>query len=497
MALLHTWAGLVFGWLLFLVLLTGSIAVFADEITYWLTPEIPAHHRLDPARSLKMGEDYLRAHGPDSRLWRVTLPTAREPALDVSWRDQAGKTQTRRLDPTTGAEIQRKTEGGTFYLELHEGLHISRDRSLVGFWIVCVLGIGMMVACISGIVIHKRIFKDLFLYRPKASTQRSVLDLHNVFGVLALPFHLMMAFTGIFLLYWLFIPSAAPMLYPGANPEFRRDANGQTYRYLGKGVEPGPPAELRPLQFYVDKAEAIVGKGKTAYVYIRDPGRHNAVIEIHRERTDRVEQQVDQIALGPSGNIIRERVMARMSPTFRFQSFVAAWHWVEWGGNPVRWLYFLAGMMSAAVAAMGLVLFVAKRKGRGPGRPWLRWVEAANVAAVAGACVGSVAYLWAERLIPVETAGREMLPVNVFFYVWLASAVHAGLRPPRAAWIEQLSLAALLCLGAPLLQGRALQHLAAADWVRVCVDATLVGAGLTLAAIAWSLRQPGLAPAKA
>ena len=45
-----------------------------------------------------------------------------------------------------------------------------------------------------------------------------------------------------------------------------------------------------------------------------------------------------------------------------------------------------------------------------PARAWLRWVEAANVAAIGGACLASVAYLWAERLIPVEAAGRELLP---------------------------------------------------------------------------------------
>ena len=41
MAWLHTWVGLWFSWLLFTVFLTGSLAVFSEPITHWMTPE---HH---------------------------------------------------------------------------------------------------------------------------------------------------------------------------------------------------------------------------------------------------------------------------------------------------------------------------------------------------------------------------------------------------------------------------------------------------------------------
>lgn len=43
MAWLHTWAGLIFGWLLFAIFLTGTLAYFKDEITHWMQPEVQAH----------------------------------------------------------------------------------------------------------------------------------------------------------------------------------------------------------------------------------------------------------------------------------------------------------------------------------------------------------------------------------------------------------------------------------------------------------------------
>ena len=40
MAALHTWGGLVFGWLLFAITLSGSLAVFEPELTRWMQPEL-------------------------------------------------------------------------------------------------------------------------------------------------------------------------------------------------------------------------------------------------------------------------------------------------------------------------------------------------------------------------------------------------------------------------------------------------------------------------
>src|SRR5690606_38984523 len=119
--------------------------------------------------------------------------------------------------------------------------------------------------------------------------------------------------------------------------------------------------------------------------------------------------------------------------------------------------------------------------------PWLRLVEAVNVAAVAGCCVASVAYLWAERLTPVDVPDRPEVAVNAFFLVWALTAVHAVLRPPRRAWAEQLALTAALCVGAPFLGGHAFSHLADADWVRIAVDWTLIVTGVAFAAGAWKV----------
>lgn len=40
MGLLHSWGGLIAGWIGFAIFLTGTLAVFDDEITRWASPEL-------------------------------------------------------------------------------------------------------------------------------------------------------------------------------------------------------------------------------------------------------------------------------------------------------------------------------------------------------------------------------------------------------------------------------------------------------------------------
>src|SRR3546814_5961750 len=100
------------------------------------------------------------------------------------------------LSPATGQRLDevRETRGGDFLYRLHYELHYMPRT--VARWIVAFCTMFMLVAIISGIVTHKRIFKDFFTFRPRKG-QRSWMDAHNVVAVLALPYHLMITYTGL------------------------------------------------------------------------------------------------------------------------------------------------------------------------------------------------------------------------------------------------------------------------------------------------------------
>jgi uncharacterized iron-regulated membrane protein len=488
---LHTWCGLVFGWVLFSIFLTGAISVFTHEITYWSIPEVHGPRRFDRVQAIRTAETFLSAHALDSRLWTITLPNARDPWLNVAWRDANDRTQSRNLYPDSGELIPRETNGGWMYFDYHYALHLDPVSQPLGIWIVGAAAIAMLCACISGIVVHKRIFKDFFTFRPKAPGQRSWLDAHNVLAVLPLPFHILIAYTGLIVTYWTYMPAGARVLYGGEKP-FRDDVMFEQYRGLDF-AEPGASVPMRPLGPVVARAEEDFGASSTDFVVVRDPGRTNTAIEVWRKRDDWIAQQAYRMAFdGTTGQPVR--VLTERAPVLRVQSIATALHFVWIGGSALRWLYFLCGLAGAGTIAVGLVLFTVKRRAKQGALTSFRMVESLNVAAIAGPTIACAAYLWGVRLLPVDIPDRMDWEVRVFFWTWLAALIHAGLRPARQAWKEQLSATAVLFVGVPLLgvlvpSSDLMWTISHQDWVTAAVDLTSVALGLLVGSAAWRLRE--------
>ncbi|RYE70759.1 MAG: PepSY domain-containing protein, partial [Oxalobacteraceae bacterium] len=304
MAWLHTYLGLFFGWILFGVLLTGSIAVFYAEINLWAAPEVQLPAKLDRSHSISLGRDYLEEHAPDARQWRIVIPTERDPVLRVIWKDLEGESTTHRLEAQSGKRIASDMDAGAFYLRYHYTLGISRSDSLIGFLIVGAAGLAMMAAIVSGIIIHKRIFRDFFNFRPHGSRQRAWMDAHNVLSVLPLPFHAMMAFTGLVILYYAYIPAGVDMLNNGDTSAYQRDS--AMSEYIDVDTPPGVSGATVDLLPLVRRAQLEWGGAPALNIYISNPNRRNSVVEVWSQRDHRVAHFPSRVSFdGSSGRTLR------------------------------------------------------------------------------------------------------------------------------------------------------------------------------------------------
>src|SRR5690606_17465597 len=117
-AWLHTWTGLLLGWLLYAVFLTGTLSFFNQEITFWMKPEL--HGSVADDSSAERAVERLQQLAPDAAQWNINLPSERHPALDVQWFAQGerigrGAGQRLSMDAATGEPItSRETRGGGF-----------------------------------------------------------------------------------------------------------------------------------------------------------------------------------------------------------------------------------------------------------------------------------------------------------------------------------------------------------------------------------------------
>src|SRR5690606_25710857 len=101
MSNLHIWTGLLAGWILYAMFLTGTVSYFRDEISQWMRPDIPLRSQLaDAAEVAPRLIATMQTLAPESTQWGISLPDARNNTARVFWRD--GKRFKRAtFDPTT------------------------------------------------------------------------------------------------------------------------------------------------------------------------------------------------------------------------------------------------------------------------------------------------------------------------------------------------------------------------------------------------------------
>lgn len=130
----------------------------------------------------------------------------------------------------------------------------------------------------------------------------------------------------------------------------------------------------------------------------------------------------------------------------------------------------------------------------------LRLVEVLNIASMSGLLVAVAGFFWANRLLPIGWAERGNWEVNSFFILWGLSLLHAIVRRGRAAWVEQLTLAALLFAAVPFLNALTTPYglgasLKADDWAMAGFDLACLVSGLFFAWAAWKMQRAGKAQA--
>ncbi|RYF27568.1 MAG: PepSY domain-containing protein [Comamonadaceae bacterium] len=529
MGWLHTWCGLTCGWLLCAILLTGTLSVFREPITRWMqarppvaaaagTPVAGTPGAAQP-QPLAQAVHYLAAHAAGARLWRIEFPAREGDALLLIWR--AGRdNQHAALHPDTGAPLPRPwgraTEGGRHFMSFHYLLH----AGMPGYWLVGWVSMCMLVALVSGVVVHRRIFSDFFTFR-RGKGQRSWLDAHNATAVVTLPFLFMIVYTGLFIFYASYMPWPLRTAYglgDGAYGRFQAELlhNAAEPPDRRRSGEAAPLVALAPL---LQQAQALTGQAARVVV-IEHPGDRHATVRVMGrvdDAADGAQRGGSRTILNPAGSVAFDGVsgallqLQRPEPdapfaTEQVHGVMEALHYARFGGWPMRWLYFVSGLLGTAMVATGTVLFSVKRRqksgqknGKESGQEFgtatarvYRAVEVLNVAAVAGICVASIGYFYANRLLPVDLPGRAVWEIRCFLVLWAATLLHAAVRPHRSSWVEQLGAAALLCVALPLLNAATTgQHLVgyllAGDGQRAGVELTALACGAALGFAAWRL----------
>lgn len=506
MTWLHTWTGLLVCWLLMLIFFAGTLSYYRYEINLWMKPELhtnvlQSYQDLDLASTLDKGQSYLADTAPDAKSWMLRLPTHRLPFVSYSWMEHPEEGQRRgkfheHTLTTDGSVISdvRATKGGHFFYRLHFDLHylpVPLARYLVGFATMF-----MLLAIITGIVIHKRIFKDFFALRLKKGP-RSWLDSHTLSSVMALPYHLMITYTGLITLMFMYMPSAMEASYDG-----NRKALQKEIAPVSVPAKPaGEPGELVPLSSLLPSILEKAQGTPIRDVRVQNPLDANSQIQVVLRNDARVaDHEYKLLYQGTTGEFIGQ-VGDSPSAMGKAYDTMIGLHAGRFAEPALRFSLFLSGVLGCVMIASGTLLWSKKLRQKQQkqldqgARPSLGLyiTESLNLGVIAGLPIAGASYLWANRLLSANYAGRYDAEINLFFAGLGVTLLLAFLG--RINWRGALLTGGLMWLGVPVLNAltsseNLITNIIKGQWFIAWIDllALIIG-GLMLMAAGYCKRK--------
>ena len=424
----HAALGLLAAALLYVIALTGTLAVIHDRWQRWEQPNAPELAVLDPA-AIQVAVTAALKTGQRPRTSRIAiqLPTDDFPRATLTtdvgtwYLDQAGRT------------AGRVSSGWTeFVVSLHQTLLLPATW---GYALVGALGVMLASLALTGVLAHPRIVRDAFRLRWRQGPSIARVDWHNRLGVWTLPFTLTVALTGAVLGLGTLGFTVMAAAYEGGSLE-------RAYAPLF-GRAPVVDARAGPVPNVAAALLALPVRlpwVRPTFVTVTAPGTRGqevAILTVHPRRLIYGETyRFDAVG--------RARGRVGLSDGALGQQAVASvygLHFGSYGGLLVEIAYLLLGTAVCVVVATGPSIWLHRRRRRGIAAPRL------------AACWNAV--VWGAPLVVtmatwLRFAVGAAAPLGSFFWVSFAAILAAAWARPT--WAET-SLCRIVLLIAVALTG--------------------------------------------
>ena len=432
MAWFHTWFGLFIGFLLFAVFWMGTLTVFDKEFDRWMHPE--SRSTVGECCTLKpkqLETVLLKVHelAPGSDNIRLRLPTERTPMTQVRIVEPDRTLKAYFIDPDTGKAVSNDhTLGGSgFFFPFHYKFNIVWND--VGYFLLGIAGLAMMALLISGIVIHRKLLAEFFLFRPNKHTVRSLLDLHNLSSVVALPFYFIITFTGLLIFFSIYFPWATLTAFEGDKAASQKAMSGFVNLPPSGFTEDTAQqlAALKNIPTLIQAREAAWSQtlgepARADSINIRNLGDSNATLEIRRvfpERSIAMNTHADTLLLH-TGELLHAH---KPKPIKGFTHWINGLHFIQFDHTALRVLYVVGGLLGCLMIHTGFLFWLESRRVQHHKKklPGFTAVQALTVGGTVGMMIATAAYLVANQLLPGDITNRAKVETWVFYGVWLVT----------------------------------------------------------------------------
>lgn len=469
---LHSWVGILTAILLFIIAFTGAVAVLArPEIKIWSNEQLHTAPTVDMDVVSQLVNQYQQQVPEAFRdNIHVYFPSGHQThLLTLIYESHDGDEQydtavahVYQFSPDTYTRLQhyygptktfyenRKQDVGSFIGEFHADLHLGEPLGLI---LTGVMGLTLLVSAVTGLVIHRRYFRELFTFRRKKSRDVWVTDAHKLVGLWGSLFHIVIGFTGAFLglATVILLPAAAFVSFNGDQDKLIEAFTAMPEPVISQTYEPTQlsqivhDAEGRYPDARILNATLMAHNDANAVVYLRTQGGTTVGSKLLKYKGDATFIK----AMSSLGDIpgVSVKVLDLLFPL----------HFGNFGGIFIKLLWVTLGLATAVLPISGTMMWLSKRtRGQTPsvsrcayGR-WNRLIIGTCGGLVLACCALFPLQIVLNALVPPQAHNGFIGPV--FFYGWLLwCAVALIPQPHRRFWRQFCAVLALLCLSvAPL-----------------------------------------------
>lgn len=460
---LHTWCGVMSALFLIVCFLAGALTLFLDDLNRWAAPPPPSVMPAPDARQQAQLLDYMAAHPEITTTFTLHLRTTADAPAPLSWAQDGEQFWATR---DANGQWRRFSAPLPALGEVLDDLHRTAGiPGAVGGYAMGVVAVLYALALISGtVLLLPRLMRQLFALRLEEGGRRAWLDLHNFLGLGALPFHLVIAATTAVFVFSAPLEQAMRALSPD-------DPAAAVAETAGQGDLLPPAALIARAQAF---APALQQADRIVFDALDDRAEALAVVLGETAAGGRKLY----VALNPYGGALRYRNSGGSFYHAASDAF-AALHFGNYGGYPLRWLYFVLALAGAVLFYTGNLLWLGKRA-RG-GRREVRVLAALTVGTSCGAICGMAMMLLTARFQPQLLLTAQALAHTSYYLPFLAANLYALWRGAAMARVTLLHACIVLLCAIPAMTG-----LAAAGWLPFAprlllpVDATALLLALTL-----------------
>jgi uncharacterized iron-regulated membrane protein len=463
----HAWAGVIGGLVLYLMFLTGSITLFHEQVAVWEEPLAQRIQVSDMSLQATL-ERGLAAAGPTrGEVW-FHPPRAEYGTARLTYQSADADTwKTAWIDTHRGALVPERERLSSFLYSIHFLWHDATGNWL--YYAAGALAAALLLALVTGVLIHlKDMVRQFHQFRPDRSRRVLWSDMHKVLGVMGLPFQLMYAYTGAFIVLGPLVLSAFTSPVFGGD---RQRAEAVAWSSASDlPAVPGARANVLLLDDLVARARAIAPTLRPEAIAIMHHGHENGVARVHGMMAGTPGMHGDVYLRQLDGKCLHLSSPSTEGSAGAIRRWLLGLHYAYFGGLVARFLFFALGLATCVTVLTGNWIWLARREARrmnAGNRVLARLTTGFGV----GTPLAVAAMFLVSRLLPLEWSARGSAEELTFMGVLsICLAWSFAARDEATVWWQGLAAAGAALLPVPLL---------AARWS----DAGLFGSGPRIGAV--------------